>query len=182
MACPELTTSRLKLRKWKAEDFDVFAALNADPEVMRYFPDTLTRTESDALANRIQEQMEQSPLGLWALELKSNNRFIGFTGLAITRFEAHFTPCTEIGWRLTKAYWGHGYVTEAAQTVLEYAFTKLHLPEVVSFTVSENQRSRRVMERLGMHHNPTEDFDHPALPNDHPLRRHVLYRLNKKAQ
>jgi RimJ/RimL family protein N-acetyltransferase len=115
--------------------------------------------------------------GLWAIEVPEVAPFIGFAGLAVPQFRAHFTPCVEIGWRLAFEYWGHGYATEAARLALGYAFGTLALSEVVSFTAATNHRSRSVMERLGMRHDPVDDFDYPSLPENHPLRRHVLYRL-----
>ena len=170
----ELRTERLLLRGWRESDLEPFAALNADPQVMRYFPAPLSREESDALAARISASLAERSWGLWALE--RDGVFIGFTGLAVPRFEAHFTPAVEIGWRLARSAWGSGYATEAASTVLRFAFEDLGLEEVVSFTAVQNRRSRAVMERLGMVRDEAGDFDHPALPAASPLRRHVLYR------
>jgi RimJ/RimL family protein N-acetyltransferase len=175
----ELVTPRLRLRQWRAADLDPFAALNADPRVMEHFPAPLTRAESTVAIERIQAHFASEGFGLWAVEVIDQARFIGFTGLARPRFTAHFTPCIEIGWRLAAAAWGHGYATEAATAVVRLAFTHLALTELVSFTVPANQRSRRVMEKLGMRHTPADDFEHPALPVGHPLRRHVLYRLSQ---
>ena len=176
---PELRTDRLYLRRWRATDRQPFAALNADPRVMEHFPAPLSREESDALAARIESHFEQHGFGLWAVEIADIAPFAGFIGLSIPRFEAHFTPCVEIGWRLAAEYWGSGYATEGARAVLAFGFEQLRLAEIVSFTVPGNLRSRRVMERLGMTRNPADDFDHPALPEGHPLRRHVLYRLGR---
>ena len=176
-AVPELRTGRLYLRRWRASDRQPFAALNADPRVMEYFPAPLPREESDALAARIEGHFEQHGFGLWAVEIVDIAPFAGFIGLSVPRFEAHFTPCVEIGWRLAAGYWGCGYATEGAQAVLAFGFEQLHLAEIVSCTVPDNRRSRRVMERLGMIRIPADDFDHPVLPEGHPLRRHVLYRL-----
>ena len=172
----ELRTKRLLLRRWHPGDRDPFAALNADPEVMRWFPATLSRDESDALADRIAAAVERDGWGLWALEERATGGFVGFTGLTRPAFEAHFTPAVEIGWRLARDAWGRGYATEAARTATAYAFGELGLERIVSFTAAGNERSRAVMRRLGMRHDPAEDFDHPALPPGHPLRRHVLYR------
>lgn len=178
-----LSTERLLLRPWKDSDYAPFAALNADPEVMEFFPSRLSREESDALADRIQDGISERGWGLWAVERKSGHspeqegEFIGYVGLSIPRFEAHFTPCVEIGWRLARSAWGHGYATEAACTAIQYGFDVLRLEEIVSFTASVNQRSERVMQRLGMTHCPDEDFDHPVLTQEHWLSRHVLYRL-----
>jgi RimJ/RimL family protein N-acetyltransferase len=173
-------TPRLLMRGWQEADREPFAALNADPEVMEYFPATLTREESDAFADRIAAQLEEQDHGLWALEVKATGEFIGYAGLANPSFEASFTPCTEVGWRLARDAWGHGYATEAARAALRVGFGKLGLAEVVSFTAVGNARSRAVMARLGMSHDPAEDFDHPSLPAGHPLRRHVLYRLTRQ--
>lgn len=144
---------------------------------MAYFPGVLDRAESDALADRIEAHFAEHGFGVWALEVQGGEPFVGFVGLAHVGFDAHFTPCVEIAWRLARSSWGHGYATEAAREACRVAFEVLQLPEVVSFTVPENRRSRAVMERLGMTHDPREDFDHPRLDVDHPLRRHVLYRL-----
>jgi RimJ/RimL family protein N-acetyltransferase len=173
----ELRTHRLYLRQWRTTDRPLFAALNADPRVMEHFPAPLSCEESDALAARIESHFEQYGFGLWAVEIADIAPFAGFIGLSVPRFEAHFTPCVEIGWRLAAEVWGSGYATEGARKVLAFGFEQLGLAEIVSFTVPGNLRSRRVMERIGMTRNPADDFDHPALPEGHPLRRHVLYRL-----
>jgi RimJ/RimL family protein N-acetyltransferase len=172
----ELRTSRLVLRQWREADFAPFASLNADPEVMRYFPAALTREQSDALAERERSLITGRGWGLWAVEVVRGAPFIGFVGLAEPRFEAHFTPAVEVGWRLAHEHWGRGYATEAASAALAFGFDKGGLEEIVSFTSVINERSRKVMERIGMTHDPAEDFDHPLLPHDDPLRRHVLYR------
>jgi len=172
----EPRTLRLVLRQWRDDDGPPFAALNADPEVMQHFPSTLDETESRALAYRCAAQLEVDGYGIWAVEVVESGTFVGFVGLARPRWEASFTPCTEIGWRLARSAWGHGYATEAARAALEVAFGPAELDEVVSFTTVGNTRSRAVMERLGM--TRTEDFDHPRLPDGHPLQRHVLYRLS----
>ena len=171
----ELRTDRLLLRRWLPDDRPPFAALNADSRVMEHLPTVLTRDESDALAERIERHFDRHGFGLWALEIRGAVSFAGFVGLAVPSFEARFTPCVEIGWRLAAEHWGHGYATEAALAVLTGAFGEAGLDEIVSFTVPENHRSRRVMERIGMVHNPADDFDHPAVPQR--LRRHVLYRI-----
>jgi RimJ/RimL family protein N-acetyltransferase len=176
----ELTTSRLHLRSWLPSDLDLFAELNADPRVMEHFPKLLSREESDARAKLNEQHFEQHGFGLWAVEVIGVAPFIGFTGLVIPAFEAPFTPCVEIGWRLAYPYWGKGYATEAARASLQFAFQELNLSQVVSYTVPANARSRAVMERIGMRHHPDEDFDHPKLPEGHPLRRHVLYRISRE--
>lgn len=173
----ELTTKRLRLRLWRDEDLPAFAALNSDPRVMRYMPGLLDRAESDAFAERIKENFAKNGFGLWAVEVIGIADFIGVTGLSVPRFEAHFTPCVEIAWRLAFDNWGHGYATEAACAARDYGFSQLGLREIVSFTVTANQRSRNVMERIGMTHSSADDFEHPLLPEGHPCRHHVLYRL-----
>jgi len=172
-------TSRLLLRPWREGDLDDFAALNADPRVMEFLPKSLNRQESDAMAARIAEHFDRHGFGLWAVEAPDIASFIGYVGLSIPRFEAHFTPCVEIGWRLAYEHWGHGFATEAAHTALAFGFTTLRLDEIVSFTVPANGRSRRVMERIGMTRAPADDFEHPSLPPGNPLRAHVLYRLSR---
>ena len=170
-------TERVLLRRWSAADRDPFANLNADPQVMEHFPHVQSRAESDGFADHIEAHFEKHGYGLWAVEIPGLTSFAGFVGLAIPRFEANFMPCVEIGWRLARDQWGHGYATEAALAVLAFAFEHVGLKEVVSFTATENWRSRRVMERIGMMHDPADDFDHPALPDGHRVKRHVLYRI-----
>jgi RimJ/RimL family protein N-acetyltransferase len=171
-----LRTERLIIRQWRAEDRDPFAAMNADPEVMEHFPAMLGRAESDATVDRIRERIEGTGLGFWAVEIAETGRFIGFTGLSVPRFDAPFMPAVEIGWRLARDAWGHGYATEAARRALAFAFGDLGLAEVVAFTTTTNLRSQAVMRRIGMTHDPADDFDHPLIAEGHPLRRHVLWR------
>ena len=175
----EFCTPRLVLRHWREEDRDPWAELGADPEVMQHFPKTLTREESDAFVDWAGAALEQRGWGLWAVEERETGRFLGFTGLNEPGFEAHFTPAVEIGWRLRRDAWGSGFATEAARGVLTVAFDDLELPELVSFTAVPNERSQAVMRRIGMTRDPAEDFDHPALEQDSPLLRHVLYRLRR---
>lgn len=170
-------TERLLLRTWRPSDREPFARMNADPEVMRHFPAPLQRAESDALADRIEAHFAAHGFGLWAVEVVGGAPFVGFVGLQVVPFEAPFTPAVEIGWRLAASAWGRGYATEAAREAVRIAFEELRLPALVSFTTPQNVRSRRVMERIGMVPDPAGDFDHPRLPEGHPLRRHVLYRL-----
>jgi RimJ/RimL family protein N-acetyltransferase len=172
-----LETDRLWLRPWRDDDREPFAALNADPDVMEFLPARLTRVESDAMVDRIERTWAERGLGLFAVEVRSSGAFAGFVGLWPATFDAPFTPAIEVGWRLAREHWGYGYATEAADAVLADGFERLQLDEVVSFTAVINQRSQRVMQRLGMTHDPADDFDHPALPEGHRLRRHVLYRL-----
>jgi RimJ/RimL family protein N-acetyltransferase len=176
---PTLTTDRLLLRQWQDDDLPKFAALNDDAHVMEFMPKRLSREESDQNAERIRDHLGREGWGLWALEVSGVASFVGFVGLAVPRFEAHFTPCVEVLWRLAHAHWGKGYATEAARAAVAYGFNTLGLSEVVSFTSERNQRSRAVMERLGMRRYAREDFDHPRLPDGYPLQRHVLYRLAK---
>jgi RimJ/RimL family protein N-acetyltransferase len=178
---PILTTERLRLRGWREADLAAFAALNADPRVMAYFPQLLDREASDRLVTRMEAHFDRHGFGLWAVEAPGVADFVGFVGLSVPTFQAHFTPCVEVGWRLAYPHWGRGYATEAAGAALTYGFGDLALEEIVSFTVPANHRSRLVMERLGMTRSPADDFEHPNLPGGHPLRNHVLYRLGRAA-
>jgi len=175
----ELRTDRLYLRRWLASDRAPFAQLNCDPRVMEFFPGALSRPQSDAMADRIDAHFKEHEFGLWALEIPGIVPFAGYVGLSIPRFEAAFTPCIEIGWRLDAAYWNRGYATEGARAALAFAFRWLQAEEIVSFTVPANVRSRRVMEKLGMTYSASDDFDHPLLAEGHLLRRHVLYRIKR---
>ncbi len=176
---PNLATHRLLLRGWRESDREPFAQLNADPVVMEHFPATLSRSESDAMVDRIQQKFEAQGFGLWALERCSSREFLGFVGLNRPHFKAHFTPAIEIGWRLAHPFWGQGYACEAAREILRFSFETLALDEVVSFTATCNRRSMALMQRLGMTHDPADDFNHPALTPGHRLERHVLYRLGR---
>ncbi len=176
-ASESIRTDRLLLRRWRTEDREPFSAMNADPRVCEFLPGTLDRDRSDAFADRIERHFEQHGFGLWAVEITAETSFCGYIGLSIPAIQTQFTPCVEIGWRLSHSRWGHGYATEGARAVLEFGFNRLGLNEIVSFTVPLNIRSRRVMERIGMQRDPADDFDHPNLPDGHPLRRHVLYRI-----
>ena len=173
----EISTARLRLRRWRPADREPFAALNADPRVMEFMAARLTREESDRLFDRIEAHFRDHGFGLWAVEVPGVAPFAGFVGLSVPRFQAPFTPCVEVGWRLAAGHWGRGYATEGARAAVGFGFGPLGLKEIVSFTVPANVRSIRVMERLGMTHDPADDFDHPLLPAGHPLRRHVLRRL-----
>jgi RimJ/RimL family protein N-acetyltransferase len=155
--------------------------MNADPRVMEFMPSLLSPAESDALVDRAQAHFDRHGYGPFAVELLENHSFIGFIGLSIPSFEAPFMPAVEVGWRLAFDYWGRGLATEGARAVIHCAFGELALSSLVSFTVPANLRSRRVMEKIGMTHEPRDDFDHPRLPEGHPLRRHVLYRLTAKS-
>ena len=159
---PDLRGERVLLRAWCPTDLPAFAALNADPRVMEYLPKELSREESDALARRCQEGLDARGYGLWAVEVPGMADFIGYVGLSVPRFAAAFTPCVEVGWRIAHEHWGRGYATEAARLALAFGFGQAALEEIVSFTVPANRRSRAVMERLGMTHDPKEDFDPPT--------------------
>jgi RimJ/RimL family protein N-acetyltransferase len=188
-----LTTARLTLRPWRPSDREPFRAINADPRVMEFFPSTLNDADSDALADRIEAHFSTYGFGAFAAELRANRAFIGFIGLALPNFDAtillppsaqanpHPAQVVEIGWRLAPSAWGQGFATEGARAVVRYAFETLQLPSLVSFTVPANLRSRRVMEKIGMVHDPAADFLHPNLPETDPLRPHVLYRISRPA-
>ncbi len=175
----ELRTNRLLLRRWRPEDRDPFADLNADPVVMEHFVSCPTRAESDDLVDRVEDHFDREGYGLWAVEVTETGRFAGFVGLWPTTFDAPFTPAVEVGWRLAQHAWGSGYATEAARTAVADGFERVGLDEIVSMTSVGNSRSRRVMEKLGMTRDPGDDFDHPNVPLGHPIRRHVLYRLSR---
>lgn len=176
-----LTTDRLVLRPWRDADLAPFAALNADPEVMEHFPAPLTPAETEAMMGRMTAALTERGFGWWAVEVPGEAPFIGFIGLSVPSFEAPFTPAVEVGWRLARAHWGRGYATEGGREALRFGFEDLGLAEIVSFTATPNTRSQAVMQRLGMTHDPADDFDHPALPAVHRLSRHVLYRLGAAA-
>ena len=173
----EIRTERLLLRRWRDSDRGAFARMNADPEVMRHFVEPLTREASDAFVDRIEDGFGLWGFGLWAVEVPGRSEFVGFTGIWPVGFEAHFTPAVEVGWRLSKEHWGNGYATEAASAAVAFGFDRAGLDEIVSFTIPANEPSVAVMERLGMTHDPSDDFNHPRLAVDNPLRRHVLYRI-----
>lgn len=172
-----IRTERLILRPWKKEDFEAFARLNADPRVMEFFPGVLSRKESDQFLQSICKAMESQGWGFWAVSLPHAADFIGYVGLAHVNIAADFTPAVEVSWRFAYEFWNKGYATEGALAALKYGFENLLLDEIVAFTVVNNMRSRRVMEKIGMWHDENNDFDHPKLPEGHLLRRHVLYRI-----
>lgn len=178
VAIIEPETERLRLVAWREEHMAPFAEMNADPEVMRYFPRTLSEAESRATLDSWRGHFAENGWGHWAVERKGSGEFIGFIGLSIPRRQLPFSPCVEIGWRLAQRFWGRGYATEGARASLEVAFRRLGLTEVVSFTALANRPSRRVMERIGMR-DTGQDFDHPAVPEGSPLRRHCLYIVGR---
>lgn len=187
MPGPVLATARLALRPWRDGDLPGFAAINADAQAMEFLPNRLTRAESDAWVARARAHFVRHGFGPWAVALAEpagqapEGTLIGFVGLFVPSFAAPFTPCIEIGWRLAPAYWGRGYATEAARAALRFGFEQVGAAEIVAYTVPANARSQAVMRRLGMQRDIGADFDHPNLPRDHPLRRHVLYRLGRCA-
>jgi ribosomal-protein-alanine N-acetyltransferase len=176
MGKPMLETPRLLLRAWRPGDREPFREINADPRVMEYFVAPLSAVESDALVDRIEAHFARHGFTFFAVELRATGELIGMVGMAHVPFEAHFTPCVEIGWRIAAAHWNQGLATEGAAECLRFGFEVLGLAEVVAFTVPANRPSRRVMEKLGMVRDPVDDFEHPRLPVGHPLRKHVLYR------
>jgi RimJ/RimL family protein N-acetyltransferase len=177
----DLVTERLLLRRWRDDDREPFARMNADPRVMEFLLPLLSREESDASVDRANAHHDEHGFTFWALEVPGVTPFAGFVGLVRPRFEAHFTPCVEVGWRLAAEYWGRGYATEGARAAVRAGFERLGLDEIVSLTVPTNVRSRHVMEKLGMTRSPEDDFDHPRIAEGDPLRRHVLYRLARGA-
>lgn len=180
MTSTTLRTPRLPLREWRDEDGDAFAAMFDDPKVMEFLLPNTGRAAIDGFIGRIKRHFAEHGFGPWAVEVPGVAPFIGYAGLMTPNFEAHFTPAMEVGWRLARPYWGHGYATEGAKAALEAGFTRFGLQGIVSFTVPANRRSIHVMQRIGMTHDPAEDFDHPRVPEGSPLRRHVLYRISRE--
>ena len=180
---PCIETERLYLRQWQASDFAIFAAMNGDPEVMKYFPKLLSAKVSDIIASKCQQLIEDNGWGFWALSLKKgsekNDAFIGFVGLNQTHADMSFAPCVEIAWRLRKEFWGQGYATEAARASLDFAFSELALEEVVAFTAVINKRSQLLMKRIRMT-DTQNNFYHPALESNHLLAEHVLYKITRQ--
>lgn len=176
----EITTERLLLRGWRDSDKPPYASLNADPDVMRYFPATLTAEQSDQMADRIVAAWEANEFGLWAVERLDTREFVGFVGLAAPSWQAEFTPCVEVGWRLAKAHWGQGFAPEAARAALAFGFDKVDLPndEIVSFTTKQNTKSQRVMQKIGLQLDPTREFDHPLTPG-WVGQRHLFYCIER---
>jgi ribosomal-protein-alanine N-acetyltransferase len=172
-----LTTARLRLRPWRDEDLEPYAALNADPRVRQFFPSLQTYQEGADSMQYIRDHFQRRGFGLWAVEVIGGAPFIGFIGLSVPSFDAPFMPCVELGYRLAFEHWGHGYATEGSRATVAFGFATVGLPEIVAMTAVGNERSRRVMERLGMRRSPVDDFEQPNILAGHPLRRHVLYRL-----
>lgn len=177
-----IKTNRLILRIWRESDLLPFGELNRDPLVREFFPNLMSQEESDQMVRRFEEKIAKDGYCFWAVEVPGISDFIGFVGLNRLDpklFPVSFAPAVEIGWRLSRKYWGQGFASEGALACLDYGFEKLGLSEIVSFTAVNNFRSRKVMEKIGMHHDLKGDFDHPAIADGHPLKRHVLYRIKK---
>ncbi len=177
---PALETERLLLRRWRAADLDPLAEMNADPEVMEHFPATLSRAEAALLLARLEAGFERDGYGFWAVELREDGALAGFVGLSPVPDDIALAPAVEVGWRLGRDFWGRGIAREAAAAALAFAFGTLELGEVVAYTAAGNDRSRRLMERLGMRHDATADFDHPRLAAGDELSRHVVYRVGRE--
>lgn len=176
---PRIETSRLILRRWRKSDLEPFVALNSDPEVMEHYSSTLDERQTAEWMGRIEASFDERGYGLWALQHGASKEFLGYAGLWVPSFEAHFTPTVEVSWRLSRSSWGNGYATEAARAAMRYGFEQADLTEIVSFTAPANTRSIRVMERLGLAHDPADDFDHPNIAEGSSYRRHVLYRMSR---
>jgi RimJ/RimL family protein N-acetyltransferase len=174
-----IETERLILRRWRTDDVESFAAMNADPRVMEFYPKKLNRAETEKMIDTIEERIERDGFGMWATELRQTGQLIGFIGLNVPSYPLPFSPCVEIGWRLAFDHWGQGYAQEGARAALKFGFDTAGLAEIVAFTAEINGRSRRVMERIGMTYDAAGDFDHPHVLNDDRLRRHVLYRRRR---
>jgi [ribosomal protein S5]-alanine N-acetyltransferase len=172
-----IVTERLGLREWKEADLQPFAEMNMDPDVMRYYPAVLSVKETGEMIGRIRAHFEKNHFGLWAVENKLTNEFIGYTGFYIPAFESFFTPCVEIGWKFKKHQWGYGFATEAAHACLRYGFETLHFNKIVSFTSVLNKKSENVMKRIGMSY--VTRFEHPLVERNHILRPHVLYQIER---
>lgn len=175
-----LKTERLILRPWRESDLEPFAKMNANPKIREFFISTQTPEQSNQSANIMAKEIESAGWGFWAVELPGVAPFIGCIGIRPVDFSAHFTPAVEIGWRLDEAYWGKGYAVEGAFIAMKYGFEILNLPQIVSFAATTNNRSRNIMDKLGMHREFGDDFDHPNFPPDHKHKRHVLYRIDKE--
>jgi len=174
-----IETERLILRTWKDSDHEPFSELNADPEVMEFFPKTYTLEETEQTIKNIEAGFEKNGFGFYAAERKDTGEFIGFIGMQWLPFEEKFTPAVEIGWRLAKKHWGLGFATEGARACLAHGFGELNLPEIVAITTPNNERSRNVMVKLGMKHYPEFDFERPTIPVGDPTRPHVMYKITR---
>jgi RimJ/RimL family protein N-acetyltransferase len=177
----EFETERLRMRQWRESDLAPFFALACDPQVMEFLLPLATRADSDAMVERIKTRIAENGWGLWAVEERASGEFIGFTGLNVPAVTLPFSPCVEIGWRFARRAWGKGFASEAARGALQVGFGQLGFEEIVAFTAAGNLRSAAVMERIGMKEDAAGVFDHPLVPEGHPLRRHRLYRLGRAA-
>lgn len=177
----EIVTARLRMRRWRADDLDAFASINADPIVMQCFPSPLTRQQTEALIDELEQHFDRHGYSQWALEVKNTGELIGFTGLTDVGGQLPFAPATEVAWRLAANAWGRGYAYEAARAAIDFGWGTAGLTEIVSFTAKPNHRSERLMQRLAMTHDPADDFDHPKLPVADRLRPHVLYRIRRES-
>lgn len=176
---PTLRTERLILRPWRASDLLPFSQINADSRVMEFYPSVMSAEESDALAEKIQKHAMEKKYGFWAIEAPGVANFIGYVGLNYWNLEMSFAPCVDVGWRLGAPFWGKGYATEGAKEALRFGFEECYFSEIVAMATIYNSRSHSVMKKLGMRHDPKENFYHPKLPQDHPLSLRVLYRLSR---
>lgn len=181
MTLGQLRTGRLVLRDWRDSDREPFAELSQDAEVMRFLTPMPTRAASDAWIDRQKRHLADNGFCFWAVELADSADFLGAVGLLRVGYAAHFTPAVEVGWRIARPFWGQGYAPEAAKAALRFGFEEQGLREIVANTVPENVKSQRVMVKLGMCRDPADDFDHPLVPEQHPLRRQMLYRLSAGA-
>ncbi|MDQ3439137.1 MAG: GNAT family N-acetyltransferase [Planctomycetota bacterium] len=175
----DILTPRLRLRPWRDADLEPFAAMNADERVMACMPGLLDRAASDAAATRLRAHFDEHGFGKCVVETRDGGDFAGVVGLAWCTFDAPMNPSVEVGWRLAHSHWGKGYAAEAARAALDFGFRELKFDRIYAFTVPANERSWRVMKRLGMTRSPADDFDHPLLPPDSPLRRHVTYVMQR---
>lgn len=173
-----LETERLIMRSWSKDDLLLFAKLNSNPKVMAHFPKTLTLEETEKMINVLEERFKKDGFSVFATELKATKEFIGFIGLNSPAYSTPFSPCVEIGWRIDEEFWNKGFATEGALACLKWGFETLGLKEIVSFTATSNKTSERIMQKIGMIRDMAGDFDHPSLTPDHPLSRHVLYRIS----
>lgn len=180
MSLPTIETARLILRPWNDDDLDPWFEMNADPRVMEFFQATYDRAKAGAVAAWMREVNERNGYGWWIIEIKDGDRFAGVVMFDDVDIETPFIPAKEIGWRLPVAAWGQGYATEAARAMLDLGFTRYGCDEIFAMTAVRNKRSERVMQRLGMERRPELDFDHPRIPEGHPLRRHITYRARRR--
>lgn len=176
----EPRSDRLLLRQWNAGDRAAFAAMSTDPQVMEFFPKLLSRSESDAMADHCESLIASRGWGFWAAQSLETGEFMGFIGLHTPRADLPFSPCVEIGWRLARPFWGHGYASEGAALALKFGFEQLALEEIVSFAVVNNHRSRAVMERVNMN-DTGQNFEHSSLPKTSDSREHCLYKITQQA-